>query len=141
MQEGNNKKNLGLSNLNSHMSKDLKKSRSQSSDIKPHTFTQQKVDLSKTPLLFFPEGFEKIFIAIYFVTLPYIAGLLFLFFYVSGGNLETFASLNKEQAFILTWAIGYEIIASFILLWIFKMAISFVNESRKPSLQQRFRIP
>ena len=106
----------------------------------PAKFTQKNVELSKTPL-FFPEGFEKLFLAIYFVTLPYIAGLLFLFFYVSGGSPATFVSLNKEQAFILTWAIGYEIIASIILLWILKMAVGFVNESRKPSLQQQFRIP
>jgi hypothetical protein len=106
----------------------------------PPKFTQKNVELTQTPL-FFPEGFEKLFLAIYFVTLPYIAGILFLFFYVSGGNLETFASLNKDQAFILTWAIGYEIIASLIMLWILKMAISFANESRKPSLQQQFRIP
>lgn len=106
----------------------------------PPKFTQKNVDLAETPL-FFPEGFEKIFLAIYFVTLPYIAGLLFLFFYVAEGDIETFLSLNQEQAFILTWAIGYEIIATLILLWIVKMAVSFANESRKPGLQQQFRIP
>ena len=46
-------------------------------------FSKQEVDLQKTPL-FFPEGFEMIFLAIYFVILPYIAGILFLFnFYLS----------------------------------------------------------
>ena len=106
----------------------------------PTKFTQKKVELAQTPL-FFPEGFEKLFLAMYFVSLPYIAGILFLFFYVSGGSLETFSSLNKDQAFILTWAIGYEIIASLVLLWIFKMGVVFANESRKPGLQQQFRIP
>ncbi len=106
----------------------------------PTKFTQKNVDLAETPL-FFPEGFEKLFLAIYFITLPYIAGLLFLFFYVAEGSLETFLSLNQEQAFILTWAIGYEIIATLVLLWIVKMAVSFANESRKPGLQQQFRIP
>ena len=106
----------------------------------PPKFTQKNVELSQTPL-FFPEGFEKLFLAIYFVTLPYIAGLFFLFFYVSRGSLDTFTSLNREQAFILTWAIGYEIIASLILLWIFKMGVVFANESRQPSIQTKFQIP
>ena len=102
-------------------------------------FSQQKVDLSKTPL-FFPEGFEKIFLAIYFITLPYIAGLLFLFFFVAEGRPEVFSSLNGESSFILTWAIGYEIIASLIMLYIIKMALSFANESRKLG-QRQFRRP
>lgn len=103
-------------------------------------FSQQNVDLAQTPL-FFPEGFEKIFIAVYFVTLPYIAGLLFLFFYVAEGSVELFLSLNEEQAFMLTWAIGYEIIAALIMLWIVKMSIGFANESRKPGVQKQFRRP
>jgi len=106
----------------------------------PPKFTRKNVELTQTPL-FFPEGFEKLFLAIYFVTLPYIAGLFFLFFYVSKGSLETFSSLNQDQSFILTWAIGYEIIASLVLLWIFKMGVVFANESRQPNLQQQFRIP
>jgi len=106
----------------------------------PTKFTQKNVELAQTPL-FFPEGFEKLFLAMYFVSLPYIAGILFIFFYISKGSLETFSSFNQNQTFILTWAIGYEIIASLIMLWILKMAVSFANESRKPGLQQQFRIP
>jgi len=106
----------------------------------PKKFTQKEVDLAETPL-FFPEGYEKIFLTIYFVTLPYIAGLLFLFFYVAEGSLEVFLSLSEEQAFILTWTIGYEIIASLILLWIVKMSLSFANESRKPGIKKQFHRP
>ena len=106
----------------------------------PKKFTQKNVDLAETPL-FFPEGFEKIFLAIYFVSLPYIAGLMFLFFYIAEGKVELFLSLNEEQAFMLTWAIGYEIIAALILLWIVKMSIGFANESRKPGIQKQFRRP
>ncbi len=101
-------------------------------------FTQKEVDLAETPL-FFPEGYEKIFLAIYFVTLPYLAGLVFLFFYVTKGSLELFLSLNEKQAFILTWVIGYEIIAALIILWMVKMSISFANESRKPGVKQFHR--
>ncbi len=41
-------------------------------------FSQQEVDLAETPL-FFPAGFEKIFLMLYFISLPYIAGFYFFF--------------------------------------------------------------
>lgn len=107
---------------------------------RPDKFTQQDVDLSQTPL-FFPEGFEKIFLLLYFITLPYIAGLFFLFFYVAEGSIELFVSLNDEASFLLTWTIGYEIIAAIILLSIVKMAIGFANASRKPGIKKQFKRP
>ncbi len=106
----------------------------------PKKFGQQDVDLAQTPL-FFPEGFEKIFLFIYFITLPYIAGLFFLFFYVAEGSIDLFVSLNDQSSFMLTWTIGYEIIAAIIILSIVKMAIGFANESRKPSAKKQFRRP
>jgi len=106
---------------------------------KSSKFSQQEVDLSETPL-FFPEGYEKLFIAIYFISLPYIAGLLFQFFYIADGKKELFLSLNEQSSFILTWAIGYEILATFILLYIIKMAISFANDNRKSAVRE-FRRP
>ena len=106
----------------------------------PKKFTNKQVDLAETPL-FFPEGFEKIFLAMYFIALPYIAGLLFLFFYIAEGKVELFLSLNEEQAFLLTWTIGYEIIAALILLWVVKMALGFANERRKPGIKKQFRRP
>jgi hypothetical protein len=63
---------------------------------KEASFTKQKVSFDDTPL-FFPEGFEKLFLAIYFVTLPYVAGLLFLFFYVAEGKTDLFLSLNRSE--------------------------------------------
>ncbi|WP_295418232.1 hypothetical protein [Sulfurovum sp.] len=87
-------------------------------------FTEKEVTFDDAPL-FFPEGFEKIFLVIYFISLPYIAGLLFLFFYVAEGKKELFLSLNEESSFILTWAIGYEILATLAILYIVKSAISF----------------
>jgi hypothetical protein len=102
-------------------------------------FSEQDVDLSETPL-FFPEGYEKLFIAFYFISLPYIAGLIFQFFYIADAKVELFLSLNEQSSFILTWAIGYEIIAAIILLFILKMAIGFANENRKPGVRE-FRRP
>jgi hypothetical protein len=102
-------------------------------------FSQQDVDLAETPL-FFPEGFEMLFLGIYFITLPYIAGLSFQFFYIADAKVELFLSLNEQSSFLLTWTIGYEIIAAIILLFIVKMAIGFANESRKPGVRE-FRRP
>ena len=114
-----------------------KRLKSSKSSVK---FLQQKVDLKSTPL-YFAEGFEKVFLAIYFITLPYITGLLFLFFYISGGSYEVFSSLNKDYFFILTWAIGYEILAILILLYIIKSAFTFSKENGRKGKNQRFVIP
>ena len=89
-----------------------------------NSFGNQEVKLEDTPL-FFPPGLEKIFLVIYFVSLPYIAGLMFLFIYVAKSKYEAFLTITKEAAFIMTWAIGYEILAGLLLLYIIKMAISF----------------
>ncbi len=94
-------------------------------------FSKQEVDLQKTPL-FFPEGFEMIFLGIYFIILPYIAGILFLFFYVAESSPDLFSSIYEDSFFMLTWTIGYEILAALILLYIVKMSLTFANESRKP---------
>lgn len=107
---------------------------------KEDSFAKQKVTFDDTPL-FFPEGFEKIFLAIYFITLPYIAGLLFLFFYVADGKKELFLALNDDSSFFLTWAIGYEIIAGLIILWIIKRAISFSYGNHQRNKKKVFRRP
>ncbi len=89
-----------------------------------HKFSQKKITFDDTPL-FFPAGLEKIFLIIYFIALPYISGIMFLFFYVGERSTELFLSLNDDSSFILTWAIGYEILSCIILLFIIKSAISF----------------
>ena len=104
------------------------------------SFGQKEVDLAETPL-FFPQGFEKIFLGIYFIVLPYITGLLFLFFYIAEGKTEMFLSLNDDSSFILTWAIGYEIIATLAILYIIKSAISFSMENHKKGKTSHFTRP
>lgn len=94
-------------------------------------FSKQEVDLQKTPL-FFPEGFEMVFLGIYFAILPYIAGILFLFFYVAESSADLFSSIYEQSFFVLTWSMGYEILATLLLLYIVKLSLTFVNESRKP---------
>ena len=107
---------------------------------KEEKFLHKNVTFEDTPL-FFPAGFEKLFLLIYFITLPYITGLLFLFFYVANGKKELFLSLNDDASFIMTWAIGYEIIAVLTLLWIVKSAISFSYEVSNQKRSKSFRRP
>jgi hypothetical protein len=105
-----------------------------------NTFGQQAIDLHDTPL-FFPKGFEKIFIAIYFTVLPYIVGLIFTFVYLAKSDYELFLSLHKETPFLLTWAIGYEIIATLLLLYIIKMAIEFSTTAAPKGPNKNFKRP
>ncbi len=127
-----NTHNIGTENINYTIEKKYSKSAKK--------FTEKEVTFDDTPL-FFPDGFEKIFLVIYFITLPYISGLLFLFFYVAEGKEELFLSLNEESSFILTWAIGYEILAGLALLFIIKSAISFSVENSRKGRNKEFRRP
>jgi len=110
------------------------------SDNKSKSYTQQNVTLSDT-LLFFPEGFEHVFLAIYFMSLPYFAGLFFLFLYVANGDYNIFLSLDNANSYILTWAIGYEVLATIILLVIAKNAIRFSLQHTNGSIKKPFIIP
>ena len=116
--------------------------------IKPHekktfksnnSFGKQEIKYEDTPL-FFPHGLEKIFLLIYVVSLPYITGLLFLFIYVAKSDYEAFLLLVQESSFIVTWAIGYEILAVVVLLYIIKMAITF-SAQNKPGAKKNFKRP
>ena len=91
-------------------------------------FSQKKVTFADTPL-FFPEGYEQLFLGLYFVTLPYITGVLFLFFFIARGSSSVMMAL-RDQNFFLVWAIGYEIIAGFIFIWIIKMALGFAKAKK-----------
>ena len=88
-------------------------------------YMQQEVELQQTPLLFFPPGKEMLFLGIYFVTIPYIVGLLFLFFYISSMHVSVFQAIGMDTSIFLIWIVGYEIIATFILLYIIKNAVMY----------------
>ncbi|MCO4846132.1 MAG: hypothetical protein KC427_08955 [Sulfurovum sp.] len=98
-------------------------------------FSEQEVDLQKTPF-FFPKGYENIFLTLYFIFLPYIVGILFLFLYASKGKVEFFLSVNELSSVIVTWSIGYEIIAVLIVLYVIKMAFSFNTSKKKEPFQR-----
>jgi len=101
----------------------------------------KKIEL-KNAETFFPKGYEKIFLALYILLLPYFAGIIFLFFYVAGGNVDIFYSVFDKQNHILTWCIGYEILAVLTLIYLVKNAvISSLRPKRGFAVGAAFRRP
>jgi len=109
--------------------------------INNQKFSQQEVTFEDTPL-FFPTGLEKVFLVIYFVTLPYLAGMALIFFDTSNSDLNLFSSFNATSSFMFKWLIGYEFLAVLTLLWILKNAIVFTIEaSSNTETTKKFRRP
>ena len=103
-------------------------------------FLDQEVRLDSS--IFFPYGYENMMLVIYFVTIPYLVGLIFIFFYIGKGDYTVFLSLDNENSFMVTWAIGYEVVASIILLWIAKLGLSsFFRAGRPGKKNEKFKIP
>jgi hypothetical protein len=94
------------------------------------SFSQQPVSLTNSPLLF-PNGLENVFAGLYFIFLPYLTGIVFLFIFVSKGSIDIFQSLNSQSSFFFSWCIGYECLAGIILLWIIKSAVLFSVQNKK----------
>ena len=94
---------------------------------KKQTFSSKKVDFSKYLIVL--KGYETIMYTIYFLLVPYIVGITFLFFYVAKGAYSNFALLDLTS-FLIVWAIGYEITGAMILFFIF---LSFVKHLKSPS--------
>lgn len=103
-----------------HKSKTLKKCK----EIR--TFLHQEVHFSNSPI-FLPEGWELPLLGLYVIFLPYFAGFVFLFF-LSEMDYNIFLSLNDDLFFMMSWLVGYEVIAASILFLIVKHAISFYTK-------------
>jgi len=97
----------------------------------PQSFASRKVDFSD--YLVAPEGYESIVYTLYFLSIPYITGLVFLFFFVAGGSIDNF-KLMEMDAFLIVWLIGYEIVATLLLVGIF---ISFLRYEDEPNIRRR----
>lgn len=112
--------------------KSYKQARSQKQELQAMpSFASQKVDFSDH--LFVVEGYEGIFYTLYFLSIPYITGAIFLFFFIAGGSYDNFMLLEMN-AFFIVWLIGYEIVATLILIAIF---ISFLKYDRTPKKKNR----
>ena len=96
--------------------------------IKEKSFASKKVDFSN--YLIVPRGYEGIAYTLYFLTIPYIVGYTFLFFYVAKAALDNFALLDLSS-FLIVWAIGYEITGAMILFFIFIAFLKHIKNSSR----------
>jgi len=92
---------------------------------KGQSFGSQEVSFKD--FLYIPENWAGAFYVLYGVGIPYIAGAIFLFFFVAGGSYENFKLLNTN-AFLVIWLIGYEIVAVFSLIWILILYLQYDSE-------------
>lgn len=89
------------------------------------SFLKQNIDLDD----YLPESLRNIIGPLLFIMLPYITGVMFLFFIIAQANIETYNKIDANS-FILAWSIGYEIIALCLLLIIINSAITFRSKRR-----------
>ena len=101
------------------------------------TFIKRKIHLTDIPI-FFPLGYEKIYLISYIALFPYIVGIFFTFFYIADAKRELFLALNEEASFLFSWAIGYEIIALCSLFYILISSIVFAINKPKNTQKINF---
>lgn len=89
---------------------------------KAKSFGSQEIKLDD--IVFAPEGYEAPFFTLYFISIPYIVGAIFLFLFVAQADFDSFMMLNMTSFFIV-WAIGYEIVGTIALLWIFILFLMY----------------
>jgi hypothetical protein len=92
---------------------------------KKESFLKQEVDISS--YLFGSNELSLIVFIILFLSIPYTLGLFFVFVFISKFKFHVFMKLNYN--FSLFWAIGYEVLASILLLFIIKSALTFNSDS------------
>lgn len=107
------------------------------SQKRPKSYGQKEVDFSE--ILPLPDGYEKLFLILYFITIPYAVGLLFLFLFVAGGDFTSFIGLDIAM-FVAVWAIGYEVVAAISLIVIFYKMFQF-NRAVKEEIRMREAAP
>ncbi len=118
-----------------HVRRDAKeyKERLKKSRNKKETFGSQEVDVRDYVIS--PEGWEGIMFGFYFLSIPYIAGIIFLFVFIARADIENFLVFDLTSFFVV-WAIGYEIVASLLLIGIFISYIKYMS-SNKPIVSNR----
>lgn len=103
------------------------KNRVQKSRKNNSSFGSQDVDVKD--FIISPEGWEGIMFTFYFLSIPYITGIIFLFLFIARADLENFLIFDLT-AFFVVWAIGYEIVASLILIVIFISYIKYMSKDK-----------
>ncbi|MGB5964860.1 MAG: hypothetical protein WBF77_10300 [Sulfurimonadaceae bacterium] len=80
-----------------------------------NSFAQKEIDIKAFVIA--PEGYEVFMFSIYFLTIPYLTGLAFLYFFVAKASFSHFLNFKISSYFVI-WMIGYEIVAVMILAMI-----------------------
>jgi ABC-type bacteriocin/lantibiotic exporter with double-glycine peptidase domain len=88
---------------------------------KAKKFFQKKIYL--TDFIDLPEGLINIVFLTFFIIIPYFIGAIFTFIVLAEVNFRIYESMHNPFAFL--WVIGYEFLATILLLIIVKSAITF----------------
>ncbi len=72
------------------------------------SFAQKEIDVKAFVIA--PEGYETFMFSIYFLTVPYLTGLAFLYLFVAQASFSHFLNF-KINSFFVIWMIGYEVVA------------------------------
>jgi len=92
----------------------------------PRSFGSQKVDFKD--YLIAPDGYESVVYPLYFIFVPYITGAILLFFFVAGASFENF-KLIEFNSFMVVWLIGYEVVATLMLVGILIAFLKYDDET------------
>ena len=90
--------------------------------VKRKSFFQQSIDLNDH--IYLPESLQKTFALGVFIFIPYTIGLLFLFFVVAHADFQTYEDMGIDS-YLLPWTIGYECIATLLIMSIIKSAVHY----------------
>jgi hypothetical protein len=118
--------------------RELRKKKKPKENTKNREFLLKRRTLSD----FLPAGNEDISLITIFTLVPYLTGMVFVFFVIAEASFTKLISLSKYHSFPLIWAIGYEIVAGLLLLWFFKIIIYAIFEGKeedKPKTKKRRR--
>ena len=80
-----------------------------------NSFAKKEIDVKA--FIIAPEGYETFMFGIYFLTVPYLSGLTFLYLFVAQGSFSHFLNF-KISSFFVIWMIGYEVVAVISLVLI-----------------------
>lgn len=80
-----------------------------------NSFAKKEIDVKA--FIIAPEGYETFMFSIYFLTVPYLSGLAFLYLFVAQGSFDHFLNF-KISSFFVIWMIGYEVVAVIALVLI-----------------------
>ena len=88
----------------------------------PKSFLSQNINISN--YLNLSENSTNTIIFSAFLLVPYVTGLIFIFLIIAKANIKIFHEINIDEYFVC-WSIGYEILASIMIILIIKSAITF----------------